>query len=85
MFPFWNSGVGFWPVFGSGKPVAEIKDFSRSAVSFRPGILQNFRILELTSGGWNSWILKIQGIFGHSLVSFRGLFSQAVLKLTRGG
>ena len=35
MFPFWILGAGFWLDFGSGKSVAEIKDFSRFAVSFR--------------------------------------------------
>ena len=54
MFPFWEIGVGKWPVNGSGKPAAKFLNFSRSLVSLRPGISRNSRISELTSGGWNS-------------------------------
>ena len=58
MFPFWDFGVGKWPKNGTGKPVLKSYDFSRSAVSFRPGNPRIFQILELTSGGWNSWISR---------------------------
>ena len=57
MFPFWEIGVGKLPIFGSGKPMAKNRNFSRSLVNFRPGNPRIFRNSELTSGGWNSWIL----------------------------
>ena len=54
MFPFWEIGVGKMAEIDSGKPVPNFMNFGHFLVSFRPGNLMIFQILELTSGGWNS-------------------------------
>ena len=38
MFPFWDFGSVKMAEIGSGKPVPDFMNFSRSVVSFRPGI-----------------------------------------------
>ena len=58
MFPFWEIGVGKMAELDSVKLVAKNGDFSRSAVSFRPGNSRFSGFPELTSGGWNSQLFK---------------------------
>ena len=78
MFPFWEIGAGKMAETYKGGLVKNSRNFSRSAVSFRSRNSRISRFLELTSGGWDSWIITDPRIFGRSLVSFRPLFSEGL-------